>query len=103
MTLAGCESAETEAGAGSIRMMGTRGTVPVVVAPVSAESFSDSYTALGNVRSNEAVDIVARVSSVVTTILFAEDQKMAIHGTAGDRYSWKYLPPAVVRSCKCLG
>jgi len=57
-------------------MMGGRGPVPVVSAPVVAETFTDSFTALGNIRANEAVDIRSRISSVVAAIHFEEGQRV---------------------------
>ncbi len=69
--LAACDSAPEQSGAG---MMGSRGPVPVLLAPVTAESFTDNFSALGSIRANEAVDIRARISSVVTEIHFAEGQ-----------------------------
>ncbi len=55
-------------------MMGGRGPVPVVSVPVGSETFTDSFSALGNIRANEAVDIRSRISSVVTAIHFEEGQ-----------------------------
>ncbi len=57
-------------------MMGGRGPVPVVSVPVGAETFTDSFSALGNIRANEAVDIRSRISSVVTAIHFEEGQRV---------------------------
>ena len=56
--------------------MGGRGPVPVVSVPVGAETFTDSFSALGNIRANEAVDIRSRISSVVTAIHFEEGQQV---------------------------
>jgi membrane fusion protein (multidrug efflux system) len=57
-------------------MMGGRGPTPVVVVEAQTETFADDFSALGNAQSNESVDIIARVSSVVTTIHFAEGQRV---------------------------
>jgi membrane fusion protein (multidrug efflux system) len=73
--LVACESAPEE-GAGPMGMMGGGGSVAVVVTPVVAETFVDSFTALGNAEANEAVDIVARVSSAITGIHFVEGQRV---------------------------
>jgi membrane fusion protein (multidrug efflux system) len=69
-----CDRAGEEAGA--MGMMGGRGPVQVVAAPVVAEPFTDKFIALGNAQANEAVDIIARVSSVVTGIHFTEGQRV---------------------------
>ncbi len=70
-----CESAPEQPG-GPMGMMGGRGAVPVVTITATAENFADRFTALGNAEANEAVDIIARVSSVVTGIHFTEGQQV---------------------------
>lgn len=54
-----------------------RGPVPVVVAAAVEDRVTDRFTALGDARSNEAVDIVARISSVVIKVDFREGQQVA--------------------------
>lgn len=73
LLLAACDAAPDEEGMG---MRGPGGPVPVITAPVVAQAYTDSYTALGSVRANEAVEIRARISSVVTAIHFTEGQQV---------------------------
>lgn len=75
LLLAGCGTSEEAAG-GGMGMPGGRGPVPVVVAPVTEENYTDSFTALGSAQANEAVDIIARVASMVTDIYFEEGQQV---------------------------
>lgn len=67
--LGACGSAD-EGGGRPGGMMGGRGPVQVLAAKAAAESYTDTITALGNLRANEAVDISARVSSVVESVHF---------------------------------
>ncbi|MEJ2139694.1 MAG: efflux RND transporter periplasmic adaptor subunit [Gammaproteobacteria bacterium] len=75
--LISCDAPEEEA-SGGMGMPGSRGPVPVVVAPVVEENYTDSFTALGNAEANEAVDIIARAASVVTGIYFEEGQQVTV-------------------------
>ena len=65
-----------EAGGAPGGMRG-RGPVPVVVVPAREERITDRFTALGDARANEAVDIVARISSVVVKVHFREGQQVS--------------------------
>jgi len=71
----GCGSAPEDAAASA--MGGRGGPVPVITAPVVETAFSDAFSALGSVRASEAVEIRARISSVVTSIHFADGQQVA--------------------------
>ena len=53
---------------------GARGPVAVIAAEVAARSFVDRFTALGTARSNESIEVISRLSSVVTHINFTEGQ-----------------------------
>ncbi len=75
MLLAGCGAAPEEGG-GPMGMP-SAAAVPVITAQATAQSFTDTYAALGTVRANEAVEIRARISSVVTAIHFAEGQQVS--------------------------
>ncbi len=57
-------------------MMGGGDAVPVITAPVRAQTFTDAYAALGSVRANEAVEIKSRIASAVTAIHFDEGQQV---------------------------
>ena len=74
--LTACGQADDAAGGMGMSGMGSRGPVPVVVAPVVSERFTDAFSALGSVRAREAVDIKSRISSVVTKIHFDEGQRV---------------------------
>jgi membrane fusion protein (multidrug efflux system) len=69
----GCDSRDAASG-GPAGMMGSRGPVGVYVAQAVAESYTDTITALGSLRANEAVDISSRVSSVIESVYFEAGQ-----------------------------
>ncbi len=52
------------------------GPVPVIAVSVEARPFTDEFTALGTARSNESIQVVPRISSVVTRIAFEEGQEV---------------------------
>jgi len=75
--LVACDSGSDDAGGPPMGMMGGRGPVPVTAVVAQAVRFTDSFTALGDARANESVEIIARISSVVTGIHFTEGQQVA--------------------------
>ncbi len=77
IALTACDSNEAPKGPGG---MGRGGPVAVFAAPVEAQIFTDEFTALGTVWSNESIEVTPRISSVVDRILFEEGQDVA----AGD-------------------
>jgi len=54
--------------------------VAVIASRVALQSFVDRFTALGTARANEAIEVTARTTSVVTRINFREGQRVS----AGD-------------------
>jgi len=54
--------------------MGRGGPVAVFAVPVETQVFTDEFTALGTVWSNESIEVTSRISSVVERILFEEGQ-----------------------------
>jgi membrane fusion protein (multidrug efflux system) len=72
-SMTACDSRDAASG-GPGGMMGGRGPIPVYVAQAAAESYTDTITALGSLRANEAVDISSRVSSVVESVYFEAGQ-----------------------------
>ena len=50
--------------------------IAVVTRRIASQSFVDHFTALGTARSNESIDVTARISSIVTAIRFREGQRV---------------------------
>ena len=50
--------------------------IAVVTRRIASQSFVDHFTALGTARSNESIDVTARISSIVTAIGFREGQRV---------------------------
>ncbi len=48
----------------------------VITSRVVAQSYVDRFTALGTARANEAIDVTARTTSIVTRINFREGQRV---------------------------
>lgn len=57
-----------------------RGPVSVIATQVVERQFVDRFTALGTARANESIEVISRISSVVTDIHFEEGQSV----NAGD-------------------
>ncbi len=74
-TLAGC--GQENKGNTPGKRFGPPGAVKVIAAQVQADSFTDRFTALGNARANESVELVSRVTNIVTEIAFEDGQKVA--------------------------
>jgi membrane fusion protein (multidrug efflux system) len=56
--------------------MGGGPPVTVITSRVARQSFVDRFTALGTAHANEAIDVTARTTSVVTQINFREGQQV---------------------------
>jgi membrane fusion protein, multidrug efflux system len=52
------------------------GVTPVVVAPVGRDSFVTTLESLGTVRSNESVDLAAKVTGRVASLEFSDGQQV---------------------------
>jgi membrane fusion protein (multidrug efflux system) len=50
--------------------------VSVITSRVARQSFVDRFTALGTARANEAIEVTARTTSIVTRINFREGQRV---------------------------
>ncbi len=73
-TLVSCSSDNQEEAPG--KRFGARGAVKVIAAPVRVDSFVDRFTALGTAEANESVEMVSRVSNIVTEIAFEDGQQV---------------------------
>jgi len=73
--LAAC-GADDDGGAPG-RRFGPPGAVKVIAAQVRTDSFVDRFTALGTAKANESVDVVSRISNIVTQIAFEDGQQVA--------------------------
>lgn len=58
------------------KRFGPRGAVKVIAAPVRVDSFVDRFTALGTAEADESVEMVSRVSNIVTEIAFEDGQRV---------------------------
>lgn len=77
MALLGCGSGRPPAGGpGQGAGMGGGMPVAVITSRVAPQSFVDRFTALGTARANEAIEVTARTTSVVTRINFREGQRV---------------------------
>jgi membrane fusion protein (multidrug efflux system) len=56
---------------------GGRGPVSVIATQVAERQFVDRFTALGTARANESIEVISRMSSVVTGITFEEGHSVA--------------------------
>lgn len=56
--------------------MGGGMPIAVITRKVEAQSFVDRFTALGTARANEAIEVTARTTSIVTGINFRDGQKV---------------------------
>ena len=81
MALLGCGSGQppaqppTKGPAAGPPGMGSGMPVAVITSRVARQSFVDRFTALGTARANEAIEVTARTTSVVTRINFREGQR----------------------------
>jgi len=74
LTLAACSSNDQEGAPG--KRFGSGGAVKVIAAQVQAGSFVDRFTALGTAEANESVEMVSRISNIVTEIAFEDGQQV---------------------------
>lgn len=63
-------------GLGGAPAFGAGAAVAVVTAPVRSELIEERLTALGTARANEAVEITAKTSNIVTALKFREGERV---------------------------
>ena len=72
LVLAGCDAPEPQGGG----MGFGGGPVAVIAKPVARQPYIDRFTALGNARANESIEVTSRISSIITRINFIEGQQV---------------------------
>ncbi len=74
LMLAACGSNDGSKPAGG--RFGPSGAAKVIATQVRTDSFVDRFTALGTAKANESVDMVSKISNIVTRVAFEDGQQV---------------------------
>jgi len=74
IALLACGTDDT--GAASGKRFGPPGAVKVIAAQVRRDSFTDRFTALGTAQAIESVDLVSKISNIITEVAFTDGQQV---------------------------